>query len=107
MADKPPKAKAKASANEKGVLATMPSSRPERLGAPRRTAVKRAAKPRAVRNGSPDLKAHRAVDPPPRPLGAPRGTELVTTTIRATGELAHIGFTVGRQMLRRTIRRIH
>jgi hypothetical protein len=117
MADKAPKAKAKASASEKGVLASLPSTRPERLGAPRRSAAKPAAarprgaaahttKPRAVRNGSPDLKARRAVDPPAKPLGAPKGKELVSTAIRATGELAQFGLVVGGQVVKRTIKRL-
>jgi hypothetical protein len=113
MSDKAPKVKAKASAREKGVLATLPSTRPQRLGAPRRTVVQRpparprgATKPRAVRSGSPDLRARHAAHPPPEPLGPPRGTELVTTAIRATGELAQIGFVVGGQVVKRTISRI-
>lgn len=117
MPEKGPKAKAKAQAIENGVLGTLPSTRPERLGAPRRAAAKRAparprpapkraARPRAVRSGSPDLQAHRAADPPPKPLGAPRGTELVTTAIRATGELAQIGFVVSGQVLKRTLDRV-
>jgi hypothetical protein len=44
--------------------------------------------------------------PESKPLGAPTGTELVTTTIRAAGELAQLGFVVGGQVLKRTIDRI-
>ena len=36
----------------------------------------------------------------------PRGTELVTTTIRAAGELTQIGFTVTGQILKRAVDRI-
>ena len=43
--------------------------------------------------------------PPPKPLAPPRGTELVTTAIRATGELAQIGFTLGGQAVKRALRR--
>jgi hypothetical protein len=39
-------------------------------------------------------------------MGAPSGTELVTTSIRAAGELAQIGLTVGGQVLKRTLDRI-
>jgi len=121
MSEKAPKAKAKASAQQKGVLATLPSTRPQRLGAPRRPVAeaphraaakhaparpRRATKPRAVRSGSPDLQAHRSAEPPPAPLGPPKGTELVTTAIRATGELAQMGFVVGGQVVKRTISRI-
>ena len=73
---------------------------------------RRAAKPRARRSrgGPPGLPAAARVArddaPPPKPIGAPTGTELVTTTIRAAGELAQIGFVVGGQVLKRTIDRI-
>ncbi|HWM86897.1 MAG TPA: hypothetical protein VNO33_13685 [Kofleriaceae bacterium] len=102
------------------VLGGLSSSRPERLGAPRGNAKKRAVKrkpakpaarnghgPRAVRAASPPLKSHRAKPaPPPQPIGAPKGTELVTTTIRAAGELTQIGFTVTGQILKRAVDRI-
>ena len=75
--------------------------------APRANAQPRHG-PRAVRAAAHRRceTAPRAEAPPPKPLGAPKGTELVTTAIRATGELAQIGFTVGGQVLKRTIDRI-
>lgn len=79
-----------------GVLGTLPASRPERLGRPRDGA---ARKPRAAR---PKPKPA----PEPERIGAPHGTELVTTAIRAAGELAQIGVTVGGQLLKRTLSRI-
>ena len=110
MADKPPK--------PKSVLGTLPASRPERIGAPRNgtakpRAVKRAAgtpklapKPRAVSPGAPPLsRTTPAEAPPSKPIGPPKGTELVTTAIRATGELAQIGFTLGGQAVKRALRR--
>src|SRR6478609_11212735 len=110
MADKAPK--------PKSVLGTLPASRPERLGAPRDPdakprAAKRAPKtpkpapkPRAVSPGAPPLtRTTPAEGPPPKPLAPPRGTELVTTAIRATGELAQIGFTLGGQAVKRALRR--
>jgi hypothetical protein len=131
MAEPPPKRKAKPKRNEQSVLGTLPASRPERIGKPRaanakpraanakpraanakRSAPKAAATrattgPAAVRPASPPLRLPRADDaPPPRPIGGPTGTELVTTTIRAAGELAQIGFTVGGQMLKRTLDRL-
>jgi hypothetical protein len=93
--------------DERSVLGGLSSSRPERLGSPRRTAAKRKARPKAVRAASPPLKPHRPTHPPPpQPIGAPRGTELVTTTIRAAGELTQIGFTVTGQILKRAVDRI-
>lgn len=102
MADKP-KRKAKS------VLGTLPATRPERLGTPRaKPSPKRraAAKPRPVRPAAPPLRARRTAEPPPQPLGAPKGTELVTTTIRAAGELAQIGLTVGGRVLKRAVDRL-
>ena len=109
MAENPPKRKTNAKRGTDGVLGTLPASRPERIGKPRRgtePAKPRAKKPTAVSPGCPPLKAPRASAPPPKPIGAPTGTELVTTTIRAAGELAQIGFVVGGRMLKRTIDRI-
>jgi hypothetical protein len=108
MAEKPPKGKS--------VLGTLPAARPERLGAPRNgaravkrkpTSPKLAARqrPRAVRPASPPLHVDRIKAPPPQPLGPPKGTELVTTAIRATGELAQIGFVLGGRALKRALRR--
>jgi hypothetical protein len=63
--------------------------------------------PTAVRPGAPPLEPRRATDAtPPRSVGTPTGTELVTTTIRAAGELAQIGFTVGGQVLKRAVDRL-
>ena len=65
------------------------------------------AKPRAVRSGSPSLdaaKKHRAPQKPPAPE-PPKGAELVTTAVQATGELAKIGLTLGSQALKRAARR--
>jgi len=62
---------------------------------------------RAELPGCPPLRVtHSADAPPPEPIGGPTGTELVTTTIRAAGELAQIGFVVGSQVLKRTIDRL-
>ena len=75
-----------------GVLGTLPSTRTGRV-----------RKPAAVKPASEPLRpTHTA----PKPLGAPRGTELVTTSIRAAGELAQIGLTVGGRALKRTIDRL-
>ena len=66
------------------------------------------AKPRAVRSGSPSLDAAkkprpRQRTPAPQP---PKGTELVTTAVQATGELAKIGLTLGGQAIKRAARRL-
>ena len=77
---------------------------------PRAAATKASssAKPRAVRSGSPSLdtaKKPRAERKPPAPE-PPKGTELVTTAVQATGELAKIGLTLGSQAIKRAARRL-
>jgi hypothetical protein len=75
-------------------------------GRPRAKAAP-APKPAAVTAGCPPLERPKvSAPPPPRPIGAPTGTELVTTAIQATGELARIGLTVGGQVLKRAVDRI-
>ena len=73
------------------------------------TAKSSGAKPKAVRSGSPSLdaakKQPRAASKPAAPE-PPKGTELVTTAVQATGELAKIGLTLGSQALKRAARRI-
>jgi hypothetical protein len=96
MAEKAPKGKS--------VLGTLPAKRPARIGAPR-SGPRPAPKPRAVRPASPPLQTRR-IKPPPQPLGAPKGTELVTTAIRATGELAQIGFVLGGKAIKRAVDRL-
>ena len=71
-------------------------------------APKAAPKPRAVRSGSPSLAAKKKPksprrEPAPSP---PSGTELVTTAVQATGELAKIGLTLGGQALKRAASRL-
>ena len=65
-------------------------------------------KPRAVRSGSPALKAAKDKRTPRRPAQAtpPKGTELVTTAVQAAGELAQIGLTLGGQAVKRAVRRL-
>ena len=77
---------------------------------PKAGATKAASgsKPRAVRSGSPSLdaakkkpRARRAPVPEP-----PKGAELVTTAVQATGELAKIGLTLGSQAIKRAARKL-
>jgi hypothetical protein len=120
MSEKAPKRKAKPKRGQESVLGTLPASRPERLGRPRANGAPQAAKrapakanghtgtprPKAVRPAAPPLQPAHPGEPPPKSIGVPTGTELVTTSIRAAGELAQIGLTVGGQVLKRTIDRI-
>jgi hypothetical protein len=66
------------------------------------------SKPRAVRSGSPSLEAAKKKPrarraPVPEP---PKGAELVTTAVQATGELAKIGLTLGSQAIKRAARKL-
>jgi hypothetical protein len=109
------------------VLSSLPSTRPRRLGAPRSKAAKRVAAPStttaagrrpapakraraegpvAVSAGCPPLESPGRREPPPDPIGRPKGAELVTTAIQATGELARIGLTVGGRVLKRAVDRL-
>ena len=87
-----------------------PKAAPKRAPKPKAaTAKSSGAKPKAVRSGSPSLdaakKQPRAASKPAAPE-PPKGTELVTTAVQATGELAKIGLTLGSQALKRAARRI-
>jgi len=67
-----------------------------------------SAKPRAVRSGSPSLDTAKTPREArkPAPAEPPKGAELVTTAVQATGELAKIGLTLGSQALKRAARRL-
>lgn len=130
MADDRGKSKGRSRARQESVLGSLSATRPERLGRTRRDGKATATKPRtarpakaatprakaaapkrskpvAVTAGCPPLeRPRRSEPPPPRPIAAPSGAQLVTTAIQATGELARIGFTVGGQALRRAVDRI-
>ena len=68
---------------------------------------KTAPKPRAVRSGSPSLAKKKPSSPRREPAPSPpSGTELVTTAVQATGELAKIGLTLGGQALKRAASRL-
>jgi hypothetical protein len=64
-------------------------------------------KPKPVSKVSPALERPAAPPPPPQPAAQPpRGTELITTAVQATGELAKIGLTIGGQILKRAAGRL-
>ena len=86
-----------------GKPATPAKPKPAEAAAP-----KAAPRPRAVRSGSPSLAAKKKSksprrEPAPSP---PSGTELVTTAVQATGELAKIGLTLGGPALKRAASRL-
>ena len=81
------------------------AAQPKRAKAAKATA-KATHRPTAVKPGCPELERPEPASRPPRPIGHPTGTELVTTAIQASGELARIGLTVGGQVAKRVIRRL-
>jgi hypothetical protein len=102
-----PKAAAKSTAKTK---AKARASTTRSAAKPKAAAGDKAAKPRAVRSGSPSLaaakqKSARTPRRPPAP-DPPKGAELVTTAVQATGELAKIGLTLGRQAVKRAAKRL-
>jgi diguanylate cyclase (GGDEF)-like protein len=73
-----------------GIVPAPPA--PPRPAPPKPAAAEPTPAPQADRDG--------------RRSGPPTGVELVTTAARAAGELTQIGFTVGRQMLKRAADRL-
>lgn len=96
----PPKAAPKPAAPKKSKpKATRPTAASRAA-----TAEKAAAAQR--RSARPAPKPPPPKDEPRRISGPPSGPELVTTAFQAAGEIAHIGITVGGQVLKRAARRI-
>jgi hypothetical protein len=110
---KPDPASARTSAKARPKAASRAAPKPKRATPKQRPAAKAregatATKPRAVRSGSPSLDAAKKARAPrraPAPA-APKGAELVSTAVQATGELAKIGLTLGGQALKRAARRL-
>jgi len=102
-AAKPTRATPKAVGKPATPAKPKPKPKPAEAAAP-----KAAAKPRAVRSGSPSLAAKKKPSSPRREPAPspPSGTELVTTAVQATGELAKIGLTLGGQALKRAASRL-
>jgi hypothetical protein len=80
--------------DEPGILGSLSSTRPERIG--RRA----AAAPRPPATEPPPR------EPPPEPARASSAVHVVATVVQAGGELAQIGLTLGGQALRRAVRRL-
>ena len=82
--------------------------KPAAKARPKAVAETSAPKPRAVRSGSPSLDAAKKPRAPRKPAAPepPKGAELVTTAVQATGELAKIGLTLGRQAVKRAAKRL-
>ena len=105
-----PKAAAKSPAKTKAKAKSTKSKSTRPAAKPKAATGDKASKPRAVRSGSPSLAAAKKKSagkprrqPTPDP---PKGTEFVTTAVQATGELAKIGLTLGRQAVKRAARRL-
>ncbi len=101
---RPKTARPKAAAKTAEPKASRPAAKPKSA------AGADGKKPRAVRSGSPSLAAAKkksARTPRRAPASAPpKGAELVATAVQATGELAKIGLTLGRQAVKRAANRL-
>ena len=94
-----------------GVLGSLPTSRPSKLGRRRSAAAAAAAEeptPRPTRPAAPSLEPDDGARERARSGGGgpPSGTELALTVVQAAGEVAQIGLTVGGQVLRRAVDRL-
>jgi hypothetical protein len=111
-AEKPKAAPAKPKPKAKSTASKPATAKPKAKSTASKPAQKPTSKPRAVRSGSPALKAakdKKAASTPPRkpqPAEPPKGTELVTTAVQAAGELAQIGLTLGGRAVKRAVRRL-
>jgi hypothetical protein len=105
----PKPAAAKATATKATRAKAKPRPKPKARPAAAADPAPKTARPRAVRSGSPSLDAAKKPsrtqrrEPAPTP---PKGAELVTTAVQATGELAKIGITLGGQALKRAVDRL-
>jgi hypothetical protein len=132
MSDKSAKKRAPKAAQQ-GVLGTLSSTRPERVGRARKGATRSSrtatagtdpARPRASAAKSSgaatkpsaaatkSAKAAKPSAPPPPPerdgrrSGPPSGAELATTVVKAAGEVAAIGVGAGARALKRAAQRV-
>jgi hypothetical protein len=125
MSDKSAKKRAPKAAQQ-GVLGTLSSTRPERVGRARKGATRSSrtatagtdpARPRASAAKSsgaatkPSAAAAKSAPPPPperdgRRSGPPSGAELATTVVKAAGEVAAIGVGAGARALKRAAQRV-
>ena len=95
------------------VLSHLPRTRAGRRSAKRGGPVAAAAAtPKAKAAAKPRAKAKAAVpkSPKPTPVAAavepPSGQEILTSAVQAVGELASVGVTVGKQVLKGAISRL-
>jgi membrane protein involved in colicin uptake len=103
------KTKAKAKAPAKAKPAAKARPKPKAKPAPaRRAALKEVPggeKPQPVSAGAPDLEDF-PKGPPSGPVDPPSGGELLESAVKAAGEIAQAGVTVGREALKSITRRL-
>jgi hypothetical protein len=63
-------------------------------------------RPQPVREGAPGIGTGGYRDEPSPESARPSGVELATTAVRAAGEVAQLGLTVGGEVLKRVVRRL-
>jgi hypothetical protein len=63
-------------------------------------------RPQPVREGAPGIGTGGYRDEPSSESGRPSGVELAGTAVRAAGEVAQLGLTIGGEVLKRVVRRL-
>ena len=63
-------------------------------------------RPRPVREGAPGIGTSAEREPESIEHGRPSGTELVSTAVKAAGEVTQIGLTIGGQIIKRAVERL-
>jgi hypothetical protein len=86
-------------------VAASPDPRPKAVAQP--VAASPDPRPQAVREGAPGIGTHAHPDEERSPESArPSGVELASTAVKAAGEVAQLGISVGGHMLKRVVDRL-
>jgi hypothetical protein len=65
-----------------------------------------ASRPRPVSEGAPGIGTGARPDERPRESARPSGVELASTAVKAAGEVAQLGITIGGHLLKRAVQRL-
>jgi hypothetical protein len=83
------------------------TARPKAVAPPEPVATPPDPRPRAVSEGAPGIGTHAHPDDERSPESArPSGVELASTAVKAVGEVAQLGLSVGGHMLKRVVDRL-
>ncbi len=82
------------------------TTRPKPVVPPELVAASPDPRPRAVSEGAPGIGTHAHPDERSPESARPSGVELASTAVKAAGEAAQLGLSVGGQMLKRVVDRL-